>query len=123
MTPAGNREVAVIGAGPAGLAAARWLTSVGMQPVVFEAGAGIGGQWRQGTPTSGVWPDMRTNTSRVVTRFSDLDHKPGTPVFPASRDVLTYLERYAGRFGLDQWVKTSAKVSRVEHHAGGAWRP
>lgn len=121
MTPANNREVAVIGAGPAGLAAARWLLSVGLQPVVFEAGAGIGGQWRQGTPTSGVWPDMRTNTSRVVTRFSDLDHKPGTPVFPASRDILAYLERYAGRFGLDQWVKTSAKVSRVERHAGGGW--
>ena len=37
-------EVGIIGAGPAGLAAARYLASEGFEPVLFEQGATIGGQ-------------------------------------------------------------------------------
>ena len=39
------RNVAVIGAGPGGLAAARYLKSEGFAPVIFEQGKCIGGQW------------------------------------------------------------------------------
>ncbi len=115
-------SVAVIGAGPGGLVAARWLLAQGFEPVVFEVSPDIGGQWRWTTPTSGVWPDMRANTSRVVTRFSDLDHEPGTPVFPHSRQVLAYLERYAALFDLGARIRTSARVTQVERAPDGGWR-
>ena len=65
-------EVAIIGAGPAGLAAARYLASEGFEPILFEQGAAIGGQWSGDRAHSGVWPSMRTNTSRILTAFSDL---------------------------------------------------
>jgi cation diffusion facilitator CzcD-associated flavoprotein CzcO len=38
-------EVAIIGAGPAGLASARYLASEGFAPAPFEAGSTIGRQW------------------------------------------------------------------------------
>lgn len=63
-TRAWDRRVAVIGAGPAGLIAARYLVSEGFEPVVYERTASLGGQW-SGHPThSGIWPSLRTNTSR-----------------------------------------------------------
>ncbi len=39
------RKVAVLGAGPGGLVVARYLKSEGFEPVVFEQGERIGGQW------------------------------------------------------------------------------
>ena len=64
--------VAVIGAGPGGLVAARWLLSQGFEPTIFEQGPKLGGQWTGLVGRSGVWPAMHTNTSRVMTAFSDL---------------------------------------------------
>lgn len=38
-------RVAVVGAGPAGLCAARHVTSQGMSCTVFEQGGALGGTW------------------------------------------------------------------------------
>ena len=38
-------SVAVIGAGPGGLVAARWLLAQGFEPTIFEQAPTLGGQW------------------------------------------------------------------------------
>ena len=93
-------EVAVIGAGPSGLVTARWLASQGLRPVLFEAHDGLGGQWDHHNPRSGVWAGMRTNTARMVTRFSDLDFPDAVGMFPLHTEMLAYLRTYADRFDL-----------------------
>jgi len=108
------REVAVIGAGPAGLAAGAWLARQGFEPVLFEAADSLGGQWNAASAMSGTWPRMRTNTSRVLTAFADLDHAPGTAVFPTQEEVLHYLQRYAAQAGLLPRLRLG---TRVEHLA------
>ena len=62
-------RVAIIGSGPGGLVAARYLKHHGFDPVIFEQGDQIGGQWNVRSPHSGVWPSMVTNTSRFLTCF------------------------------------------------------
>ena len=69
-----DQTVAVIGAGPGGLVAARWLLSQGFEPTIFEQAPMLGGQWTGLDGRSGVWPTMHTNTSRTMTAFSDLEH-------------------------------------------------
>jgi dimethylaniline monooxygenase (N-oxide forming) len=91
-------RVAIIGSGPGGLVAARYLKQHGFEPVVFEQDDEIGGQWNFRSPHSGIWPSMVTNTSRLLTCFSDLAPEPRTSIFPPNKEILAYLKRYAQRF-------------------------
>jgi dimethylaniline monooxygenase (N-oxide forming) len=78
------------------LVAARWLLAMGFEPTIFEQGPTLGGQWTGLIGHSGVWPAMHTNSSRVLTAFSDLEHENENDlVYPSNRDVLDYLQRYA----------------------------
>ena len=115
-------QVAIIGAGPSGLAAAAWLRRHGFAPVLFEAADQLGGQWNAASPLSGIWPCMRTNTSRILTAFSELDHAPATPVYPTQTEVLDYLRRYADQAGIAGQIRVSTTVERLEHAgAGDGW--
>ena len=99
----------MIGAGPGGLVAARWLLSQGFEPTIFEQGPILGGQWTGLLGRSGVWPTMHTNTSRVMTAFSDLEHESDL-VYPSNRDILDYLHRYAEMFGLTSRIRFGTRV-------------
>src|SRR3954452_14340252 len=118
-------SVAVIGAGPGGLVAARWLLSLGFDPTIFEQGPVLGGQWTGLPGLSGVWPTMHTNTSRVMTAFSDLDHDTAF-VYPSCGDVLAYLNRYAEALGLVPHIRFDTRVDLLArddarwlvHHSG-----
>lgn len=114
-----SRRVAIIGAGPAGLVAARWLAARGLEPVLFEAADDLGGQWNGGNAESATWPGMRTNTSRIVTAFSDLDHPAGTPMFPDRAAMGAYLHRYAAQFDLTRRIRLSTRVQALQKTAGG----
>jgi hypothetical protein len=114
------QKVAVIGAGPAGLVAARYLKSEGFEPVVFEQGSRIGGQWSADPGHSGVWPAMRTNTSRIMTAFSDLPHDADSPTYPTNEAMGEYLERYAEMFDLTRRIRLKTPVRELRRDAD-AW--
>ena len=95
-----DRRVAIVGAGPAGLVTARFLKVQGFEATLFERRARVGGQWDRTAANSAIWPDMRANTSRIMTRFSDLDYPDGVPAFPQNEQVRAYLEAYAEAFDL-----------------------
>jgi dimethylaniline monooxygenase (N-oxide forming) len=113
-------NVAVIGAGPGGLVAARWLLSQGLEPTIFEQGPMLGGQWTGLVDQSGVWPTMHTNTSRILTAFSDLEHN-GDVVYPSNREILDYLHRYADTFGLTSRIRFGNRVELLRAEEAG-WR-
>jgi thioredoxin reductase len=114
-----DRAVAILGAGPAGLASARWLEHCGFEPVLFEASEHLGGQWNPASAMSGTWNGMRTNTSRVLSAFSDLAHPPGTAMYPHRDEMLAYLERYAAQFDITRRIRTSTHVELLDRRDGG----
>lgn len=111
--------VAIIGAGPGGLVAARYLRCHGFTCTIFEQSADVGGQWNANSEHSGVWPSMRTNTSRVLTCFSDLRHDPGAATYPTNQEILAYLKRYAQRFGALHDVRLRTRVQSLERNHDG----
>jgi dimethylaniline monooxygenase (N-oxide forming) len=113
-------RVAVIGAGPGGLVAARWLLSEGFVPTLFEQSPTLGGQWSGQLGRSGIWPAMRTNTSRVLTSFSDLAPSSDL-VFPSCQEMLEYLHRYAAIFDLESRIRLETRVENLGP-SGSGWR-
>lgn len=111
-------SVAVIGAGPGGLVAARWLLSQGFEPTIFERGPALGGQWAAARDSSGIWPGMYTNSSRTMTAFSDLDHS-STLVYQRNRDILDYLHRYADKFALRPRIRLNNRVHLISRGKTG----
>jgi len=70
-----QRIIAIVGSGPGGLAAAKYLKEHGFELVVFEQADGIGGQWNIHRAGSGVWPrSMSSGYSEVLSSSVLLNH-------------------------------------------------
>ncbi|WP_394199220.1 flavin-containing monooxygenase [Litoreibacter albidus] len=113
------QEIAIIGAGPGGIAAARWLKAQGFFPRLFEAHDALGGQWAHDNPSSGIWPGMVTNTFADGTRFSDQPWPEGTALFPHNADVLAYMRRYAEAHGLLEHTQFGCRLTLIEQSDNG----
>lgn len=109
----GSKRVAVIGAGACGLCAAKYLLEVGFDVTVFEIGTQIGGMWcyRNDNGRSSAYRTLHINTSRGVTRFSDLDFDASTQDFPDHVDMHRYLVAYADRFGVTPHIRFRSRVT------------
>ncbi|XP_044951872.1 flavin-containing monooxygenase FMO GS-OX5-like isoform X3 [Hordeum vulgare subsp. vulgare] len=140
--PSRSLRVAVIGAGAAGLVAARELRREGHAPVVFERTDGVGGTWvyeadadasaspePPGGPRrrSNLYASLRTNLPRESMGFLDFPFVAGADCdirrFPGHAEVLRYLQSFARRFDLHGLVRLETEVVRVSREASGAsWR-
>ncbi|XP_062979723.1 uncharacterized protein LOC134397201 [Elgaria multicarinata webbii] len=122
----GKLRVAVIGAGAAGLCAARHLLAspdVFAPPVVFEASDRLGGTWvyteesgedAEGWPIhSSMYHNLRTNLPKEVMAFPDFPFNPSLPSFLHHSDVLNYLESYAEHSGIQDHVQFQWQVDKV----------
>ncbi|WP_340557748.1 flavin-containing monooxygenase [Streptomyces sp. GSL17-111] len=104
-------DVAVIGGGQSGLAAARAVLRHGLTPVVLEASDRPGGSWPR-------YYDSLTLFSPA--RYSAL---PGLPFggdgdrYPHRDEVVDYLVRYADQLSVD--LRTRTRVVDVRSAAGG----
>lgn len=116
-----SRRVAIVGAGPAGIVAARWLKAQGLAVTLHDAANDIGGQWNPTGVHSATWPGMVTNTSRVMTAFSDLDHAPGTATYVRRDEMHAYLDRYCTRFGLRPDIRLGTRIEHLARAAEGGW--
>src|SRR4051812_339202 len=106
-------RVAVIGAGPSGIVAAKYALEAGFDVTVFEAGDGLGGQWHTTARHSGVWPGMHANTSRAMTAFSDFPAPAEHPLHPAAEQIHAYLKDYARAFGVADRIRVETRVDQV----------
>lgn len=105
------QTVIIIGAGPAGLASAKYALDNGFQPIVFEQAAFLGGLWHP--ESGGTWHSMQTNLSKFTCMFSDFNWSKDAPIFPNQREVYDYLCGYAEKFNLNQYIQFNTKVLKV----------
>src|SRR5688500_19165194 len=110
----GEGRVAVVGAGPAGLAALRALTAAGIDATAFERGSRIGGVWTLEDRPTAAYRSLHLITSRPRTEFAELPMPEGTPDYPSRDAVGAYLESYVERFGLGERIRLGTPVERAE---------
>ena len=109
-------RVAVIGAGAAGLCAAKHLVGVGCDVTVFELGSRIGGLWvyENDNGLSPAYASLHLNSENRVTAYRDFPFPEDAPLYPDHAAVARYLEAYADRFGLRRLIRFNARVVAVE---------
>jgi cation diffusion facilitator CzcD-associated flavoprotein CzcO len=108
-----EHEIAIIGAGPAGISVALSLRDRGQRPLLIDRAVDVGSSWR------GRYDRLKLNTGRP---FSHLPHRPyprGTPMFPSRDEVVAHLERHAHEDGIE--LRMGTEVTRIERNAG-RWR-
>jgi cation diffusion facilitator CzcD-associated flavoprotein CzcO len=114
-------RVAVIGAGPAGLATLKALADQGIAAICFDAGPQVGGLWVYGAPGSSAYRTLHLNTSRTRTEFADLPMPADWPDYPDHTRIAAYLLDYARRFDLLDAVRLRHTVTGVTPDGAG-WR-
>jgi len=87
-----SEPVIVLGAGPAGLAAAACLKRRGVEPLVLEAGPSVASSWRR------HYARLRLHTVKQQSHLPGMPFPRELPRYPARADVVAYLEAYAARF-------------------------
>ncbi len=122
-TDVAKRNIAVIGAGAAGLCAAKHLLGKGMDVVVFELGTRIGGLWVYDNDNglSGAYQSLHVNSENKATAYKDFPFPESAPIYPDHVQMAQYLVDYADRFGLRRHIRFRSQVTSVEQAAGGAW--
>ncbi len=103
--------VAVVGAGPAGLAVAATLGQAGVPAFVLEARARVGESWR------GHYDRLHLHTARTLSDLPGLGFPRSDGRWVPRDGVVSYLEKYAARNGLD--IRFDTEVGRVERSDGG----
>ncbi|MFR9805017.1 flavin-containing monooxygenase [Pseudonocardia sp. RS010] len=123
MTRPGHQRCAVIGAGAAGVSAARHLLADGHEVVVYEAGSYVGGLWVHGNDNglSVAYTSLHINSEASATAYDGFPFPADAPLFPAHGDVRSYLEAAAEHFGVRERIRFRTPVNAVEPAAGGGW--
>lgn len=104
-------EVVVIGAGPAGLAAAAAVRRAKLDVLVLDRADAIGASWRN------RYDRLRLNTSRLTSKLPHGRYARGTPLFPGRDEVVRYLEGDAEQNALE--IRLRTRVERIDRENGG----
>ena len=108
MVPSGNGRstlsVGVVGAGLAGLAAARELLKAGFSCTIFEESDQIGGLWNR------VYDTCHYISSKNSTYFADYKMPAEYPDFPSAAQVREYVGSYAASAGILPHIEFRSKV-------------
>jgi len=104
----------IVGAGPAGLAAAACLKQRGVEALVLEGGPSLASSWRR------HYDRLRLHTVKQQSQLPGFGFARSLPRYPSRADVVAYLESYAAHFGVAP--RTGEPVRRVSADAeGGAF--
>lgn len=110
-------EIAIIGAGFAGLSSAKVLTQLGHRVTVYEKAPDVGGVWS----ATRRYPGLRTQNNKSTYALSDLAMPSDYPEWPSGEQVQAYLESYAEKFGLLPFVRLGTEVTMAAPSDEGGW--
>jgi thioredoxin reductase len=118
ISTAENLPIAVIGAGPVGLAAAARLIERGLQPVIFEKGARVGAailDWGH-VKTFSPWDYNIDDACRALLAAEGIDAPSGSQVPTGEEIVVRYLEPLSRVPSIAVALRLGSEVTGVTRH-------
>lgn len=108
-------RVAVIGAGPSGLAAAKNAVCAGFDVVVFEKNDAVGGNWvfRAKTGHSSVYENTHIISSKIWSEYEDFPMPDEYPDYPSHDQLRRYFQSYAEHFSVLPRIRFETEVIQV----------
>lgn len=124
-------KVCVIGAGAAGICAAKNADQFGCEMIVFEQTCEIGGTWvytdevgkdKHGLDVhSSMYRGLFTNLPKEVMGYPDFPIPPQERSYISSQDMLNFINSYADTFDIRRHVKFEHHVEQVTPLANDKW--
>lgn len=111
-----SQVLAVIGAGPVGLAITKALKTHGVAYEQLEADDDVGGNWYHG-----VYETAHIISSKKTTEYSDFPMPADYPDFPSRQQMLDYLRSYADHFELRPQIQFNTKLVMARPLADERW--
>jgi hypothetical protein len=111
--------VCIIGAGPAGLSAARALKRLGIAYQQFERHSDVGGIWDITNPGTPMYHSAHFISSRKMSGFYDFPMPEHYPDYPTNQQILAYTRSFAREFGLYDDITFNTGVELVEKDGTG----
>ena len=117
-------NVAIIGAGPSGLAAAKNLKQNGIPYTLYEAGSRVGGQWvlESDSGMSAAYRSLQTNPHTGMCRYSDFAFPADYPPYPEHAEMAQWFHSYAEHFDLLCDIRFGAQVKTAEPAPEGGYQ-
>jgi hypothetical protein len=106
-------DIAVIGAGPAGVSVALSLRDRGLRPLLIDRADQVGSSWRS------RYDRLKLNTGRPFSHLPNRRYPKGTAMFPTRDDVVAHLDRHAREAGIE--LRLGTEVTRIDRQGTG-WR-
>ena len=109
------KTVAIIGAGPVGLAAAAHVLERGLQPIVLEAGDNVGHAMRQWGHVQ-LFSPWEYNIDKAAARLLATTgwNSPEPDQYPTGAEMVErYLEPLAAHSALEPHIRTSSRVTGI----------
>ncbi|MGV0742514.1 flavin-containing monooxygenase [Mycolicibacterium sp. XJ870] len=117
--PQPDYEVAIIGAGPGGIAAAHLLRQKGIEDfVIIERGADFGGTWRDNH-----YPGLAVDIPTLWYQLSFAPNPHWTRLFAPGPEIHRYLQDTATTLGLYEHLQANAEVTQQQwDDEDGLWQ-
>jgi cation diffusion facilitator CzcD-associated flavoprotein CzcO len=106
-------DAIVVGAGPAGLAAAACMRMHGLNPIILEKSDAVGSVWRR------HYDRLHLHTDRGHSALPGLPMPSSYGRYPSRAHVVEYFERYAAKFDLKPVFNRDVRAVRRD---GRLWR-
>ncbi|KEY70133.1 hypothetical protein S7711_03369 [Stachybotrys chartarum IBT 7711] len=110
-----NVHIAVVGAGPAGLAAVKSLAEEGFDVTCFDNRDAAGGIWRfsEDPTVTSVTGYTRTQLSKFLLSYSDFPIPEDYPRHVSAAQLSAYYQSYAKAFNLDKKIRYNSTVVSI----------
>ncbi|HKE63631.1 MAG TPA: amino acid permease [Micromonosporaceae bacterium] len=109
-----SRRYCLVGAGPAGVVAARALRSEGIDFDWYERADAVGGIWNADSPGSPMYESAQFISSRQMSGFVGYPMPDTFGDYPSWREVRDYVRAFAAAEGLTDLVTFGTSVTRAE---------